>query len=195
MSTSTGNSLWSIVARPVVAGFVTMGLAAAAGAARAADPCSDFGWNVAHERALFATQPRELRAARTAASPPRIAGDRLYRLALSPQQQVAFAAPPGKKALTDGAYAGIVRLHVPAAALYRVSLSSAFWVDIVKDGTVIASTDFTGAHGCSAPRKIVQYRLPAGDVLLQLSGQVSPRVEVTVTREAASTPSPPQAEH
>jgi hypothetical protein len=67
-------------------------------------------------------------------------------------------------------------------------LSRPFWVDIVRKGRLVASTDFTGARGCSAPHKIVLYALPAGDVLLQLSGEVSPHVELTVTRSPATPP-------
>lgn len=157
-------------------------LAVCAAQARAGD-CSSFAWNVAHERALFATRPQEETAGSDAASAPRIMQDRLYRLALVPQEKVTFGTLPGKKALTNGSYAGVVRIHVAVAGMYRISMSRHFWVDIVKDGKLIPSTNFTGASGCSAPRKIVQYQLPAGNVLLQISQYASPQVNLTVTRE------------
>lgn len=182
--------------------LLAMGAAAGAGGARADQRCASYTWNVArepasvaHERALFATHARTQAAGRDPDSAPRISVDRLYRLTLAPQERVTFAAAPGKAALTDGAYAGLVRVQLPAAGVYRVSIDRPFWVDLVKAGSLIASTDFTGSRGCGAPHKIVQYRLPAGSVLLQLSGEVSREVEVTVTRAPASAASAARSTH
>jgi hypothetical protein len=152
-----------------------------ANVARAAGPCGTFSWDVHQERALFATQAEEQRTGTAAASAPMIALDKLYRLSLARQKQVAFAVPPGKKGRANGGYAGLVRLHVDAGGLYRVALSGRFWIDVVEQGRLVASADFTGAHGCGAPRKIVLYRLSPGDILLQVSGGASPQTELTVT--------------
>ena len=76
--------------------------------------------------------------------------ERLYELALSPQDGVKFVRPPGKKGLADGAFAGLVHFKVPATGSYRVSLSEAFWIDVVSHDELVSSTDFTGAQGCSA---------------------------------------------
>lgn len=155
------------------------------GPAWAADPCEGSAWNLAHERALFATSP----AAVTAASAPAAARtapplhiDTLYEIALTPQDKVSFLLPPAKKALTDGAYAGLVALHIPAAGKYRVAMSEGFWIDVVTEGRFAPTDDFTGLRGCRAPRKIVQYPLPAGnDLVLQFSNATSPSVRVTIT--------------
>jgi hypothetical protein len=88
---------------------------------------------------------------------------------------------PAKKALADGAYAGMVTLHIPVPGKYRVSLNEGFWIDVIADGKFAATDDFTGAHECRAPRKIVQYTLPAGDLTLQFSNTNSANVRVTVT--------------
>jgi hypothetical protein len=149
--------------------------------ALAAGTCAGFKWDVRHEQALFAMRPQERKAGGGAASAPVISLDTLYRLQLEPQDQVAFAVPPGKKAHRDGAYAGLVRLHIAAAGLYRVALSQPFWVDVVAKGTLVASGDFTGARGCSSPHKVILYRLAAGDQLLQVSGWAAPQAELTVT--------------
>jgi hypothetical protein len=91
-----------------------------------------------------------------------------------------------KKALTDGAFAGLVHLRVATTGPYRISLDQGFWVDIVSHQKLVESTDFTGAHDCSAPRKIVQYNLPAGeDLVLQLSGAAKDRVRVALTAAPA----------
>jgi hypothetical protein len=95
---------------------------------------------------------------------------------------------PAKKALPDGAYAGLVHLQVPAAGAYRVSLDQGTWIDIVGDQKFVESTDFTGLPGCNAPRKIVLFNLPAGqDLVLQFSAAAKDHVRVTLT------PAPAQA--
>jgi hypothetical protein len=150
-------------------------------AARAADPCEGFAWNVAHERALFATAPGPLTAATAAGPAPTLEPDKFYELTLTPQNKVSFVLAPEKKALADGAFAGMVTLHIPAAGKYRVSMSEGFWIDVIVDGKFAPTDDFTGAHECHAPRKIVQYSLPAGNPTLQFSNTNSATVRVTVT--------------
>jgi len=164
--------------------IATVALCASA-AAQAVEPCGETGWNLTHEQALFAGAPTAVEAGKSPTSAPTLATDRLYRLTLTLQQHVAFAKAPGKKALTDGAYAGIARFNVPSPGPYRVSIDRPFWIDVVQEGNLIKSTDFTGERGC-APHKIVAYDLPAGTLVLQLSGQVTPRVNVSITRAPAS---------
>ncbi len=89
--------------------------------------------------------------------------------------------PPAKKTLADGAFAGLVTLHIPSAGKYRVSMSEGFWIDVIADGKFAPTDDFTGGHECRAPRKIVQYPLPAGNLTLQFSNTNSATVRVTVT--------------
>ncbi len=151
------------------------------------DPCAAIKWNITDERAVFAQVARTEAAGHDAATAPAIKTKTLYELSLAPQDGVKFVVPPGKKALPDGAFAGLVHFRVPTSGAYRISLDQGFWVDIVSHQTLIESTDFTGAHDCNAPRKIVQYTLPAGeDLVLQLSGAAKDRVRVAVTPVAAA---------
>ena len=149
----------------------------------AADPCDGFTWNVSHERAVFATPASAVTAAAAAARPtPTLEVDKLYDVALTPQDKVNFVMAPAKKALADGAYGGMVKLHIPSAGKYRVSMSDGFWIDVITDGKFAPTDDFTGSRECRAPRKIVQYPLPAADnLVLQFSNATSPTVKVTVT--------------
>ncbi|MFT3904870.1 MAG: hypothetical protein QM718_00990 [Steroidobacteraceae bacterium] len=163
-------------------------LAASSGiAARAAEVCAGFKWDVKHEHALFLGTAQALGAGASAAAAPAIELDRLYDLTLQPQDTVQFAAPVGKKMLTDGGYGGLVRFRVPADGSYRVAVNIAFWLDVVGDGKTLTSTDFNGSAGCDTPRKIVVYPLTAGrELLLQLSGEVSQHVRVTITAVPAA---------
>ena len=157
-----------------------LGTGAVANAAE--DPCTGFKWNVTEERAVFSQKAQPSAAGHDLASAPSIKPKTLYDLSLSAQDSVKFAVPPGKKMLADGAFGGLVHFRVPRAGAYRISLDHGFWVDIVSHQQIIESTDFTGAHDCSAPRKIVQYNLPAGeDLILQLSGATKDRVHIALT--------------
>lgn len=162
--------------------LLAVALCARAGLALAASPCGAFAWDVGHERALFTTPARDQQAGDTVAAAPTIVLDNLYRLSLSRQAQVAFAVPPGKKAHGEPSYAGLARLHIAADGLYRIALGGRLWIDVVQDGRLVKSVAFTGARGCSTPRKVVLFRLAAGDALLQVSGGPSPQTELTVTR-------------
>jgi hypothetical protein len=166
------------------AGVLLLGGVAAAD--DAPDPCSQFAWNVTHELALFSGASLPATAGKDAASAPAIEPERLYELQLSPQSEVAFAHAPSKKALNDGAYAGLARVHISRPGVYRVAINGPFWIDVIAAGKVLVSGDFTGNHACKSVSKLVEFQLSAGDVLLQLSGAGQAHVRV------ALTPSPPK---
>jgi hypothetical protein len=176
-------------ALPWLAGLVlASGSVSVAGAAD--DPCGAFKWNVTEERAVFAQKAQSAAAGRERSSAPAVKTKTLYDLALAPQDSVKFVLAPEKKALPDGAFAGVLHFRVPSAGAYRVALNQGMWVDVVGHQQLIEATDFTGAHDCSAPRKIVQYNLPAGeDLVLQLSGAAKDHVLVAVTPAAPAAQS------
>jgi hypothetical protein len=179
MRLKSGASPW-LVPLVLVSGWISIAHAAD-------DPCGAFKWNVSEERSVFAQKAQSSTAGRDATSAPAMKTKTLYELTLAPQDTVKFILPPGKKALPDGAFAGVMRFRVPSAGTYRVSLNQGLWVDVVGHQKLIESTDFTGAHDCSAPRKIVQYNLPAGeDLVLQLSQAAKDHVLVAITPAPAS---------
>ena len=151
----------------------------------AADPCGGFTWDVAREQALFAGKAHKSTVGATGNTAPLLETGRLYELALMPQEQVHFPVTPAKKALSDGAYGGIIRFRVANPGPYRFSLDLPFWIDVVADGQLVPSKDFQGRPGCSAPHKIVEFVLPAGkDLFLQFSNGVNQTVRVTITPSA-----------
>jgi hypothetical protein len=153
---------------------------------RAQDPCAAFSWDVAHERSLFSAPAQSLTAAAAPDKPPALSPDTLYQLKLLEQSKVTFAAAPGRKAPAEGAYAGLARLTLQSAGVYRISLDGPLWVDVLAGGVAIASKDFQGRPGCDAPHKIVEFVLPAGTPLtLQFSAGSQDRLKVSVTRSPA----------
>lgn len=164
---------------------VLLGLCSAA--ALADDPCATFKWNVTQERALFEGKAQALAAAQDAGAAPGLAAGRLYDISLLPQATLALRVPAGPKSRFDGAFAGFARLNIAAAGRYRVSLDQPGWIDVVGEHDVIASSDFAGQRGCSAPHKVVQFELPAGSLLLQLTGITGSHVALALT-QAPATP-------
>jgi hypothetical protein len=155
----------------------------------AEDPCAAFSWNVHHERDLFSKQPVDLASGKAFADAPVLIPDRLYELELRAQPEVTFSAPPSRTWPEEATYAGLARLTVETAGVYRFSLDQPAWVDVVAGGTELQSRDSQGRVGCSTPYKIVEFALPAGKPLvLEFSASVTPAIRVTVSRSPTQTP-------
>jgi hypothetical protein len=153
------------------------------GAARADDACSAFTWDVHHERELFSQGALDLASGKALADAPALAPEKLYELELRAQPEVRFAAPPGHVWPKEATYAGLARLTVEAAGLYRIALDQGAWIDVVVKGALLPLRDSQGRTGCNAPHKIVEFSLPAGEpVTLQFSASITPSLKVTVTR-------------
>jgi hypothetical protein len=151
-----------------------------------AEDCVDFKWDVAQERALFAGNATALNAAADAKSAPVMQLQHLYELKLLPQEQVNFAAAPGKKVPRGDSYGGLVSFKIPTAGSYRVSIDMPFWIDVVHDGALVAANDFQGQHGCASPHKIVMFDLPGTrPFILQLSNAAPQSVRLTITATPA----------
>ena len=179
MKSIRGGALWL---------FITRASGSAALPALADDACLDFKWDVSKERALFASAPAPLNAAKDPASSPAIVPNRLYAVRLMAQDQVQFPLPPGKKMAGASAYAGIVTLKIATPGSYRVAIDVPLWIDVVSNGSLAQPTDFQGQHDCSAPHKIVVFELSgARPLVLQLSNASKDSVLLTVTPTPART--------
>ena len=110
----------------------------------------------------------------------------LYEVKLRPQDQVTFAAAPGKKNPRAGSQAGLLTFKLPSSGSYRVAIDMPFYIDVVSNGALVAATDFQGQRGCSSPHKIVEYDLSGTrPFLLQLSNADPDTVRLTITATPA----------
>ena len=156
--------------------------AAPALAASPEDPCAGFKWDVSRERAIFGSTALELAAGKDRASAPALIPNRLYRLRLSPREQVSFAVPPGKSPPAAESYAGLAALQIPVSGSYRVSIDLPIWIDVAAQGALVPARDYEAEHGCDAPRKIVVFDLDAGrGLLLQFSAAERAVIRLAVT--------------
>jgi len=161
-----------------------MGICGQCASATDADGCAHFTWDVSHELTVIKQAPQALAAATKPGSKvPLLKPDKLYELKFSPQAAVMYAAKPAKLTLNDSAQGGLVRFHVDRDGIYRISITSGHWIDVVDDGdNLVKSKDFQGSHSCQRPHKIVEFDLPAGkDFILQFSGSTDPTVLMAIT--------------
>jgi hypothetical protein len=164
--------------------WVYLAIALATCTARADGTCEGFTWNVTVERALFDGAPRTARAASIVARAPVLELRAAYALELASQKDVAFAVAPGRRQVPEGVHAGLAIVKFPHAGRYRVSLDAPAWIDVVVDGKAVSSGAIQGRAGCNAPHKIVEFDVPAGDALLQVSAAAADHVRIAITDTA-----------
>jgi hypothetical protein len=154
-----------------------------------ADGCSHFSWDVSHElKVMKQTAAPVTAATKPGSQVPLIRIDKLYELKLSAQSAVTYSANPAKPTLNDSAQGGLVRFHTDKAGLYRVSITSGHWIDVVDGEQLVKSKDFSGSRECARPHKIVEFELPANkDLVLQFSGSTDASVVTAITPVAASS--------
>lgn len=170
--------------------LILVGTALLGTSAAAQERCTGFKWDVSRELALFDGAGTVLSIGKTASTAPKIVTNRLYRIDLAPQGDVAFGAQPGRVTATEGSYAGVAELLVNAPGNYRVAVDAPLWIDVVADGRLATVMDFQGQQTCDGPHKIVVFDLTAGQhFILQLSGSAKAAVRLSVTRAPTRTSS------
>jgi hypothetical protein len=159
--------------------------------------CSHFTWDVSHELAVMKQTPKPITAAiKPGSGTPLLQVDTLYEVKLAPQGSVTYSAKPAKPTLDDSAQGGLVRFHVEQSGLYRISITSGHWIDVIEGEQFVKSKDFQGSRGCARPHKIVAFDLPAHkELILQFSGSTDPTVTLAITPVPAGAPVTTPAAH
>jgi hypothetical protein len=138
---------------------------------------------MARELELFAGAGTDVVSAASQVAIPAIEGDALANVTLQPQADIAFAHAPERVRGTGAAYGGMVQFSPPVEGSYRVTLSAAAWVDVVRESAIVSSRRFVGKLTCARIHKSVEYALRAGSpVIIQISGSPMRQIRVAVTR-------------
>ncbi|HWL46429.1 MAG TPA: homogentisate 1,2-dioxygenase [Sphingomonadaceae bacterium] len=98
---------------------------------------------------------------------------------LKPVGELHYVAPPEKPG-DAASYGGLFAFAVPRAGTYRVALGAGAWVDVLKDGTAIASTAHGHRPACTGISKVVAFPLTPGRYTLQIAGNGDPVLAVMV---------------
>lgn len=159
--------------------LAAVALIAAAGLAQAQEGtgCSGFRWGLDRERAQLAE----------AGKPSLPNGGALpygtaITLELGPLKTAGLPKVPERPPRSTNAFAGHFTLSPPAKpGVYRVTISSEAWIDVLDGGAYLHPIAFTGARDCDGARKSVKFDLPARPLALQFSGVPRDRISVIVS--------------
>lgn len=146
----------------------------------AAEGCGASASEYANELAVMQSAALSIGAPASAKPVPLELGRR-YAISLDDQDKLHFRKKPGRASRTAGARGGIFSFQTQNAGLYRVSLTSRHWIDLIDGDSLVESRRHFGP-GCALVHKIVEFELPAGrQILLQLSGRDDATVGLAIT--------------
>ncbi len=160
-------------------GLSAAALAAAPGLALAQEGsgCGGFKWPLNTERAELA-RPNKPSLANGGALALNVA----TTLELQPLASAGLPKPPERAPKSPQAFAGHFTLAAPAKpGVYKVTISSPAWIDVLDSGNYLHPKAFTGATACEGARKSVKFDLPSGPLALQFSGVEDNRISVIVS--------------
>jgi hypothetical protein len=110
--------------------------------------------------------------------PARLTLEQAATVTLHPGNDVRFVIAPEKPGAA-GSFGGMLAVDVREAGTYQIALSAGAWIDVLKDGTAIASSGHDHGAGC----KMVSFSLQPGRHVIQLSGNKEETIGVVVSRK------------
>ncbi|MGB7976409.1 MAG: hypothetical protein WCF81_19140 [Roseiarcus sp.] len=159
--------------------LAAVALIAAPGLAQAQEGsgCDGFKWPLDHERAAL-VRPDKASLPNGGALPYDVA----MTLELEPLSAAGLPKPPERAPKSPSAFAGHFTLAAPAkAGVYRLTISSEGWVDVLDGGAYLHPIGFIGSKGCDGARKSVKFDLPERPLALQFSGVPRDQISVIVS--------------
>ena len=156
-----------------------LGLAALPGIASAQDPsgCGGFKWPLERERAALVKQQKP-----SLANGGALAYDVATVLKLAPLADAGLPQPPERAPKLEPSYAGHFALAQPAKpGVYKITLASYAWIDLLDNGKFLRPRAFSGATGCEGARKSVKFDLPARALDVQVSDVKDSEISLIVS--------------
>jgi len=171
----------------IVAAFMILIATRAAAHDPPVDGCSASSVDVSRELALMRSPAITVTAVPGHGSKmPVLVLDKHYAISLIAQKDVEFRVKPGHAARKNSSRGGILRLEVPSAGRYRISITSRHWIDVLDGESLVASAAHHGPE-CELLHKVVEFDLPTGRPLtLQLSGRDDAIVGLAITTSPAA---------
>jgi hypothetical protein len=108
---------------------------------------------------------------------------RAVELALKPADDVTYPVPLARTAQA-GTQGGVLPLEIRNTGTFRLLLSGKAWIDLVRDGETVVSTEHSHGAPCSGVAKIVAFKLDPGKYQLQVSEVETRTLVVKVQPEA-----------
>jgi hypothetical protein len=154
-------------------------LAAAPGLAQAQEGsgCGGFKWPLDSERAALTRADRP-----SLANGGALAFNIATTLELQPPASAGLPKAPERAPKSAQAFAGHFILAAPQKpGVYKITISSPAWIDVIDGEDYLHPKAFTGATGCEGARKSVKFDLPSRALAVQFSGVEGDRISVIVS--------------
>ena len=150
----------------------------------AAEGCGASASEYSTELVLMRSAASSIGAPASAAPVP-LELDRRYAISLDDESKLRFRMAPGRTSRAANARGGVFSFRTKAAGLYRVSLTSRHWIDLIDGDSMVESRRHFGPS-CALIHKIVEFELPAErQIFLQLSGRDDVTVGLAITAAPA----------
>ena len=156
-------------------------LAVAPGLAAADEPtgCDAFKWPLDHERAALMNSGKP-----AVANGGALTADAAATLKLTPFAEAGSSACAGARAEVAAILCGpFCACRAGEAGIYKITIASEGWIDVIDAGQFLHPKAFSGALGCEGARKSVKFDLPARPLDLQLSDVKNGEISVIVSPE------------
>ncbi len=161
--------------------LVGAALALAPGLAAADEPtgCDAFKWPLDRERAALANPGRP-----AIANGGALTADAAAKLKLAPLAEAGLPHAPERAPKSPQSYAGHFSLAAPAKpGIYKITIASEAWIDVIDDGKFLHPKAFSGALGCEGARKSIKFDLPPRPLDIQVSGVRDGEISAIVSPE------------
>lgn len=162
---------------------IVLAVCIAAGAALAQEPvgCDKFKWPLDKERATLSGSdlPKVASGSRVNWAIPFATA-----VTLVPLAEVKLPVAPERVPKSNDTFAGFIQAPSPGKlGIYKITLSSAGWIDVVQDGRKVQSITSTGVRGCDGVRKSVKFDLAAAPFVVQISGIEANTIGLVISGE------------
>src|SRR4029077_20109655 len=105
-------------------------------------------------------------------------------LALVPLAEAKLPMAPERAPKSNESFAGFIQSPDPEKpGIYKITLSSGGWIDVVQDNHRLKSTAASGATGCDGVRKSVKFDLAAAPFVVQISGIEANTIGLVISGE------------
>ena len=159
--------------------LIAVALIVAPGLAQAQEGsgCSGFRWPLDHERAALVRADKP-----SLPNGGALAYDAAMTLEIQPLSAAGLPKAPERPPRSTDSFAGHFTLAAPAKpGVYRLTISSGAWVDVLDGGAYLHPIAFSGAKDCEGARKSVKFDLPSRPLALQFSGVPGDQISVIVS--------------
>jgi hypothetical protein len=139
--------------------------------------CGGFKWPLEPERAALVRADKP-----SLANGGAIAFNLAITLELRPLAGAGLPKAPERASKSAQGFAGHFILAAPAKpGVYKLTISSPGWIDVLDGEDYLHPKAFTGATGCEGARKSVKFDLPPRALAVQFSGVEDDRISVIVS--------------